>query len=99
VFVLLSRDAGLTPRTQSAAGAPLHGRSLGERESAPRQTYSAGNIYSAAVAGERGRQKALRLRCPTLNINPKMLPRLDEIEDDLLARRARAACDRSRPGP
>ena len=25
-----------------------------------------------------------------LNINPKMLPRLDEIEDDLLARRARA---------
>jgi hypothetical protein len=30
------------------------------------------------------------LRCPMLNINPKMLPRLDEIEDDLLARRARA---------
>jgi hypothetical protein len=25
-----------------------------------------------------------------LNINPKMLPRLDEIEDDLLGRRARA---------
>lgn len=25
-----------------------------------------------------------------LNINPKMLPRLDEIEDDLLARRTRA---------
>ncbi len=25
-----------------------------------------------------------------LNINPKMLPRLDEIEDDLQARRARA---------
>ncbi|WP_251020331.1 hypothetical protein [Streptomyces sp. ISL-98] len=25
-----------------------------------------------------------------LNINPKMLPRLDEIETDLLARRARA---------
>jgi hypothetical protein len=25
-----------------------------------------------------------------LAINPKMLPRLDEIEDDLLARRARA---------
>jgi hypothetical protein len=24
------------------------------------------------------------------NINPKMLPRLDELEDDLLARRARA---------
>jgi len=30
------------------------------------------------------------LRCPMLNINPKMLPRLDEIEDDLLARRSRA---------
>lgn len=30
------------------------------------------------------------LRCPMLNINPKMLPRLDEIETDLLARRARA---------
>lgn len=30
------------------------------------------------------------LRCPMLNINPKMLPRLDEIENDLLARRARA---------
>ena len=30
------------------------------------------------------------LRCPMLNINPKMLPRLDEIESDLLARRARA---------
>jgi hypothetical protein len=30
------------------------------------------------------------LRCPMLAINPKMLPRLDEIEDDLLARRARA---------
>jgi hypothetical protein len=25
-----------------------------------------------------------------LNINPKMLPRLDEIEDDLMARRTRA---------
>ena len=25
-----------------------------------------------------------------LNINPKMLPRLDEIEDDLQARRSRA---------
>ncbi len=30
------------------------------------------------------------LRCPMLNINPKMLPRLDEIEVDLLARRSRA---------
>jgi Phage integrase family len=30
------------------------------------------------------------LRCPMLAINPKMLPRLDEIEDDLLARRTRA---------
>jgi integrase len=30
------------------------------------------------------------LRCPMLAINPKMLPRLNEIEDDLLARRTRA---------
>jgi hypothetical protein len=30
------------------------------------------------------------LRCAMLNINPKMLPRLDEIEDDLMARRTRA---------
>lgn len=30
------------------------------------------------------------LRCPMLAINPAILPRLEEIEDDLLARRARA---------
>src|SRR6266536_2281056 len=30
------------------------------------------------------------LRCPVLQIDPKMLPRLDELEDDLTARRARA---------
>ncbi|WP_309484560.1 tyrosine-type recombinase/integrase [Streptomyces himalayensis] len=30
------------------------------------------------------------LRCPMLSINPKMLPRLDELEADLLARRQRA---------
>ncbi|MFR9749421.1 tyrosine-type recombinase/integrase [Nocardia sp. 004] len=30
------------------------------------------------------------LKCPMLAINPKILPRLDEIEEDLLARRARA---------
>jgi integrase len=30
------------------------------------------------------------LRCPMLNINPKMIPRLDEIEVDLLARQTRA---------
>ncbi|MET9490005.1 site-specific integrase [Nocardia sp. NPDC006630] len=30
------------------------------------------------------------IRCPMLNINPKMLPRLDEIEADLLTRRVRA---------
>jgi site-specific recombinase XerD len=29
-------------------------------------------------------------RCPMLSINPKMLPRLDELEADLLARRQRA---------
>jgi hypothetical protein len=28
-----------------------------------------------------------------MNINPKMLPRLDEIEDDLLARQARAEAE------
>ncbi len=28
-----------------------------------------------------------------ININPKMLPRLDEIEGDLLARRARAEAE------
>ncbi|MFC9431995.1 hypothetical protein [Streptomyces sp. NPDC056987] len=33
------------------------------------------------------------LRCPMININPKMLPRLDEIEDDLLTRRARAEAE------
>jgi site-specific recombinase XerD len=30
------------------------------------------------------------IRCPMLSINPKMLPRLDELEQDLLARRHRA---------
>jgi hypothetical protein len=30
------------------------------------------------------------LRCQMLSVNPKMLPRLDEIEEDLLARRQRA---------
>jgi site-specific recombinase XerD len=30
------------------------------------------------------------IRCPMLSINPKMVPRLDELEDDLLARRQRA---------
>lgn len=34
------------------------------------------------------------LRCPMLAINPKMLSRLDEIEDDLLARRVRAESER-----
>ncbi|MEU8251063.1 site-specific integrase [Nonomuraea sp. NPDC048916] len=33
------------------------------------------------------------LRCPMININPKMLHRLDEIELDLLARRARAEAE------
>lgn len=33
------------------------------------------------------------LRCPMISINPKMLPRLDEIEADLLARRARAEAE------
>ncbi len=30
------------------------------------------------------------IRCPMLSINPKMLPRLDELEEDLLGRRQRA---------
>jgi site-specific recombinase XerD len=30
------------------------------------------------------------VRCPVLQIDPKLLPRLDELEDDLTARRARA---------
>jgi hypothetical protein len=30
------------------------------------------------------------LRCQMLSVNPKMLPRLEEIEEDLLARRQRA---------
>jgi site-specific recombinase XerD len=30
------------------------------------------------------------VRCPMLSINPRMLPRLDELEQDLLARRQRA---------
>ncbi|MFC9916251.1 hypothetical protein [Streptomyces sp. NPDC127197] len=30
------------------------------------------------------------IRCPMLSINPKMLPRLDELETDLLTRRQRA---------
>lgn len=33
------------------------------------------------------------IRCPMLSINPKMLPRLDEIEQDVLARRARALAE------
>lgn len=34
------------------------------------------------------------LRCPMISISPTMLPRLDEIEGDLLARRARAEAER-----
>ncbi|WP_316959576.1 site-specific integrase [Streptomyces sp. TRM68367] len=33
------------------------------------------------------------IRCPMLHINPKMLPRLAELEADLLARRARAEAE------
>lgn len=32
-------------------------------------------------------------RCPALHVNPKLLARLDEIETDLLARRARAEAE------
>ena len=31
------------------------------------------------------------VRCPMLSVNPKMLPRLDELKADLIARRQRAA--------
>ncbi|MFI1202736.1 hypothetical protein ACH4VR_25390 [Streptomyces sp. NPDC020883] len=33
------------------------------------------------------------IRCPMLSINPKMLPRLDELEEDLRARRERAVAE------
>ncbi|MEU9547205.1 tyrosine-type recombinase/integrase [Streptomyces mirabilis] len=33
------------------------------------------------------------IRCPMLSVNPKMLPRLDEIEEDLLDRRKRAVAE------
>lgn len=52
---------------------------------------SRGNQDDHYQASKVDRQFSQRgLRCPMLAINPKMLPRLDEIEDDLLARRARA---------
>ncbi|MGW1757598.1 hypothetical protein [Streptomyces mirabilis] len=38
------------------------------------------------------------IRCPMLSINPKMLPRLDELEEDLLARRKRAIKEGWRDG-
>ncbi|GAB3147352.1 hypothetical protein GCM10027290_30500 [Micromonospora sonneratiae] len=33
------------------------------------------------------------IRCPMLNVNPKMLDRLAELEEDLHARRARAEAE------
>jgi hypothetical protein len=33
------------------------------------------------------------VRCPVLRVDPKMLPRLEELEADLLARRARAEAE------
>ncbi|MFJ1797223.1 tyrosine-type recombinase/integrase [Kitasatospora griseola] len=33
------------------------------------------------------------VRCPMLSINPKMLPRLDELEEDLVSRRRRAVAE------
>lgn len=36
------------------------------------------------------RQEHACIRCPQLNINPKMLPRLEELEIDLLKRRSHA---------
>lgn len=46
---------------------------------------SCGRPYGTPCAHEHA-----RIRCPMLSINPKMLPRLDELEEDLLARRQRA---------
>jgi hypothetical protein len=33
------------------------------------------------------------IRCPVLHVSPKMLARMDELEEDLLARRARAGAE------
>jgi hypothetical protein len=33
------------------------------------------------------------IRCPMLSINPTMIPRLDELEEDLLARRKRTIAE------
>lgn len=46
---------------------------------------SCGRPYGTGCAHEHA-----CIRCPMLSIDPKMLPRLDELEQDLLARRRRA---------
>lgn len=50
-------------------------------------------LHAAVGVGEVDQFRESCLRCPMLNINPKMLHRLDEIEADLLARRARAEAE------
>ncbi|WP_234388100.1 MULTISPECIES: hypothetical protein [Streptomyces] len=49
---------------------------------------SCGRPYGTPCTHERA-----CIRCPMLSINPKMLPRLAELEEDLLARRKRAVAE------
>jgi hypothetical protein len=61
---------------------PLCPTQPGAPENAP------SGLRRAPTGGEEFSQ--LGIRCPMLQVNPKMLPRLDELEADLLARRERA---------
>jgi integrase len=49
---------------------------------------SCGRPYGTGCAHEHA-----CVRCPMLSIDPRMLPRLDELEEDLVARRARALAE------
>jgi hypothetical protein len=46
--------------------------------------------HKITLVGRSGVSSEACIRCPMLSINPKMLPRLDELEEDLLGRRQRA---------
>ncbi len=48
------------------------------------------NLQTTAPTAPLARHEHACIRCPMLRVNPAMLPRLDELEADLLARRARA---------
>jgi hypothetical protein len=57
------------------------------------QTYQVWLTQVSVIDGPYGTPCAHEhacIRCPMLQINPKMLPRLDELEADLLTRKARA---------